>query len=176
MIFWALPLIQDLGYIASGEEVRSKETVILSSVGDWNTSSTLGLGSNGLLLIRCNATSFSNPRNYLKVRRDQPTCQLKNKPVLLTKRRSCSRTGFSSQILGHLSTRSVFESFFPVYFFLPLFLPVYLKTLNMTCVRLRPFWTDTWHPNTYQCIHQICTNTYSARRRVRTNGEIYHPV
>ena len=117
MIFWALPLIQDLGYIASGEEVRSKETVILSSVGDWNTSSTLGLGSNGLLLIRCNATSFSNPRNYLKVRRDQPTCQLKNKPVLLTKRRSCSRTGFSSQILGHLSTRSVFESFFPVYFF-----------------------------------------------------------
>ena len=47
----------------------------------------------------------------------------------------------------YASTPSVFESFFPVD----------MKTLNITFVRIRLFWTDTYHPKTCQCIHQICS-------------------
>ena len=151
MIFWALPLIQDLGYIASGEEVRSKETVILSSVGHWNTSSTLGPGSNGLLLIRCNATSFSNPRNYLKVPRDLPTCQLKNKPVLLTKRRSCSRTGFHHRYWAIWPLVAYLNRFFQSTFFSFVFASLLENAKHDLCaIKAVRSWTDTY---TYQCIH-----------------------
>ena len=44
-------------------------------------------------------------------------------------------------------TRSVVESF----------LPVHTKTLNMICVSLRLLWTNTYHPKTCQCVHQICS-------------------